>query len=209
MAITPTHKYRGKYPNRIVSVGSRRDAAGHHSTVVVQTNAGEVQEFTARDLGLIMPRCGVELNHYRAVAWYCQAARAYAGLLGATSERIAFHKSNALEHAQAITGHYYDFVATVYSLEMIARDHVEAVEWAAESARALAAEAGAAPAAAVDLAEKGYLVTWRIDICASSPREAAEKARAIQQRADSIATVFEVVGEHERETIDLTPEGEG
>jgi hypothetical protein len=37
-----------------------------------------------------------------------------------------------------------------------------------------------------------YSVSWEIDIDADSPREAAEKARAIQLREGSIATVFMV-----------------
>lgn len=43
-----------------------------------------------------------------------------------------------------------------------------------------------------------YYVEWRIDIAATSPREAAEYALAIQRDPDSIATVFHV----------FTPEGE-
>ena len=37
-----------------------------------------------------------------------------------------------------------------------------------------------------------YRVTWRIDIEADSPREAAERALAIQRKPESIATVFDV-----------------
>lgn len=37
-----------------------------------------------------------------------------------------------------------------------------------------------------------YLVRWEIDIDAESPREAAERARAIQQRPDNAATFYEV-----------------
>jgi hypothetical protein len=37
-----------------------------------------------------------------------------------------------------------------------------------------------------------YLVEWRIDIYADSPREAAEQALAIQRKPDSTATVFNV-----------------
>jgi hypothetical protein len=40
-----------------------------------------------------------------------------------------------------------------------------------------------------------YHLTWEIDIDASSPREAAEKALAIQRDQGSIATVFDVVDE--------------
>lgn len=52
-----------------------------------------------------------------------------------------------------------------------------------------------------------YLVTWKIDIEAETPREAAEKARAIQLRPGSIATVFEVLEAGDpielQDTIDL------
>ena len=37
-----------------------------------------------------------------------------------------------------------------------------------------------------------YSVLWEIDIDAASPQEAAEKARAIQERPDCAATVFDV-----------------
>lgn len=50
-----------------------------------------------------------------------------------------------------------------------------------------------------------YLVTWTIDIEATSPKKAAEKALAIQRNPSSIATVFDVC-EHQTdktETIDL------
>lgn len=40
-----------------------------------------------------------------------------------------------------------------------------------------------------------YRVVWEIDIDAGSPREAAEKALAIQRRAGSSAVVFDVRGE--------------
>lgn len=40
-----------------------------------------------------------------------------------------------------------------------------------------------------------YLVTWKIDIDADSPREAAQKAREIQLSPDSTATVFDVAPE--------------
>lgn len=53
-----------------------------------------------------------------------------------------------------------------------------------------------------------YFVTWAIDIEATSPREAAEKAREAQLRPGSIANVFEVTcaneyGEAVTERIDL------
>lgn len=50
-----------------------------------------------------------------------------------------------------------------------------------------------------------YLVTWEIDIDADSPREAAEKALAIQRNPESTATVFQVLEqdtENDTETID-------
>jgi len=58
-----------------------------------------------------------------------------------------------------------------------------------------------------------FRVTWVIDLDASSPRDAAEQALAIQRNPESIATVFDVwhsiggcVGKSER--IDLSPECE-
>lgn len=39
-----------------------------------------------------------------------------------------------------------------------------------------------------------YRITWEIDLHANTPEEAARAARAIQLRADSMATVFEVTG---------------
>ena len=51
-----------------------------------------------------------------------------------------------------------------------------------------------------------YRVTWVIDLEASSPREAAQQALAIQRNPESIATVFEVsddTGEAPT-TVDLT-----
>jgi len=53
-----------------------------------------------------------------------------------------------------------------------------------------------------------YLVTWQIDVEADSPREAAERARAIQLDPDSIANVFDVQrGPHAKAcTIDLEME---
>lgn len=38
-----------------------------------------------------------------------------------------------------------------------------------------------------------YRVVWEIDICAGSPRQAAETALRIQRDAESTATVFEVI----------------
>lgn len=50
-----------------------------------------------------------------------------------------------------------------------------------------------------------YLVTWKIDIAADSPLEAARAARAIQLRHTSTATVFSVLshGAAEAVTVDL------
>ena len=51
-----------------------------------------------------------------------------------------------------------------------------------------------------------YRVTWRIDIDADSPRDAAEQALAVQRRVDGIATVFEVTARKPNaltETVDL------
>lgn len=47
---------------------------------------------------------------------------------------------------------------------------------------------------------KEYLVTWEMDIAATSPREAAELALGIHRDGQSIATVFTVV---DRETDEL------
>lgn len=46
--------------------------------------------------------------------------------------------------------------------------------------------------AKVELPELDFRVVWEIDVSATSPREAAEKAREIQYRIDSTATVFDV-----------------
>lgn len=60
-----------------------------------------------------------------------------------------------------------------------------------------------------------FRVRWVIDIEADTPREAAEKARQVQQNPDSIATVFEVwpagsavMSGHplELKNVDLNPE---
>ncbi len=42
-----------------------------------------------------------------------------------------------------------------------------------------------------------YHVTWRIDLDADSPREAAQRAQAIQRAAQSTAVVFDVATEGE------------
>ena len=53
-------------------------------------------------------------------------------------------------------------------------------------------------------------VQWEIDIDADSPREAAEKALAIQRNPESIATVFTVVGDDGHEiVVDLDSEDRG
>lgn len=46
-----------------------------------------------------------------------------------------------------------------------------------------------------DAAAQFYHVTWEIDIGAASPKEAAEKALAIQRDPGSLATVFDVADE--------------
>jgi hypothetical protein len=61
-----------------------------------------------------------------------------------------------------------------------------------------------------------YRVTWKIDIEADSPEEAAEKALAVHRDPNSIATVFEVTFPCDSptwpaprkivKTIDLNPE---
>ena len=49
-----------------------------------------------------------------------------------------------------------------------------------------------------------FHLVWEIDIDANSPREAAEKALAIQKCPDSIATVFQVIDERgESVRVDL------
>jgi hypothetical protein len=51
---------------------------------------------------------------------------------------------------------------------------------------------------------KEYHVSWEIDLYAESPREAAERALAIQRNPDSMATVFVVADEEGNiEHIDL------
>ncbi len=55
---------------------------------------------------------------------------------------------------------------------------------------------------------KTYLVTWRIDIDADSPEEAAAQALTIQRDIESTAAVFEVLEtddliDHAPVTIDL------
>lgn len=53
-------------------------------------------------------------------------------------------------------------------------------------------------------AERSYRVVWEIDIDACSPKEAAEKALAIQRNPESIATVFDITDPGGRTTrIDL------
>lgn len=51
---------------------------------------------------------------------------------------------------------------------------------------------------------KNYRVVWEIDIEAETPRDAAELALEIQRNNESIATVFEVIGEKGTSiTVDL------
>lgn len=51
-----------------------------------------------------------------------------------------------------------------------------------------------------------YHVTWEIDIDADSPREAAEKALAIQRDPYSTATVFTIAGINGEPNIDIDVE---
>lgn len=49
-----------------------------------------------------------------------------------------------------------------------------------------------------------YLVTWEIEIEASSPKEAAKEALRIQRNPESIATVFDTFDEDgEKVSVDL------
>lgn len=51
---------------------------------------------------------------------------------------------------------------------------------------------------------KEYHIIWEIDVYANSAEEAAKAARAIQERHDTMATVFDVIDESgESERIDL------
>jgi len=52
--------------------------------------------------------------------------------------------------------------------------------------------------------ETEYRVSWTIDVIASSPEEAARKARAVQLRSDSIADVFTVECGSTRHDVDLS-----
>lgn len=52
--------------------------------------------------------------------------------------------------------------------------------------------------------EKEYRITWTIDMSATSPEEAARKARDIQLREDGIADVFTVEHGYDRHDIDLS-----
>ena len=53
-----------------------------------------------------------------------------------------------------------------------------------------------------------YIVSWKINLDADSPQEAAQKALEIQRDPESIATVFKVVDLPTKTTthVDLTPE---
>jgi hypothetical protein len=51
------------------------------------------------------------------------------------------------------------------------------------------------------------VVVWEIDIDADSPVMAAIKALAIQRDQNSIALVFEVLGERKSYLVDLSEEG--
>lgn len=48
-----------------------------------------------------------------------------------------------------------------------------------------------------------YRVTWEMDIDADSPREAAEKALAVQRNPESIATIFTVTPRVKTTFVDL------
>ncbi len=52
--------------------------------------------------------------------------------------------------------------------------------------------------------ENEYRVTWTIDVSASSPEEAARKARQTQLRHDSIADVFTVQCGDDVHSVDLS-----
>jgi hypothetical protein len=52
--------------------------------------------------------------------------------------------------------------------------------------------------------EAEYRVSWTVDVSASSPEEAARKARAMQIKEDSIADVFEVASGDDVHRIDLS-----
>lgn len=49
--------------------------------------------------------------------------------------------------------------------------------------------------------EQNYLVTWEMDICAETPREAAEKAWGHMRAQGSTANVFEVIDANGAGTI--------
>lgn len=49
--------------------------------------------------------------------------------------------------------------------------------------------------------ETEYSVTWRIELTASSPRDAAKQAHAIQRDAKSLATVFDVCSLEDASTV--------
>jgi len=46
-----------------------------------------------------------------------------------------------------------------------------------------------------------YRVVWEMDMDAATPEEAAEKALRVHRKVDSIATVFKVTDEFNREVI--------
>jgi hypothetical protein len=50
---------------------------------------------------------------------------------------------------------------------------------------------------------KTYLVRWEIDIDANSPKQAAQKALAIQRDPESTATFFEIVQPERKTSVDL------
>ena len=92
-----------------------------------------------------------------------------------------------------------------YKNVAIFHSYAEAVEFAAtafsadEEGRVELVSGGSVP-------DKSFRVTWEIDIDASSPREAAEKALHIQRDVDSTATVFTVAEKRHLQQIDVRPE---
>lgn len=56
-----------------------------------------------------------------------------------------------------------------------------------------------------------YVVTWKMDFEADTPREAAEMALAVHRKDDSIANVFSVLerGSKHAVLVDLDEETEG
>jgi len=51
-----------------------------------------------------------------------------------------------------------------------------------------------------------YLVTWKVDVEAVSPLDAALQARSIQRDEDSAATIFTVASDESSWTVDVGDE---